>query len=332
MKPILNLFVSLISLIPVLSCNGQKTFGNEQLTLKQTISLPGVEGRIDHMDVDLRHRILYMCALGNNSLEAVDLASGKVLHSVKGMDEPQGNAYIPQTGEIIVANGGDGNCRFYNAETFNLTATIALGSDADDVRYDSTTRKIYVGYGEGGIAVIDAVQHNKVAEAKLPAHPEGFQLDKKLNRLFVNVPDAGKIFSINLTDLKTAAEWKSPHGANFPMAIDEEHDVIFIGCRRPAKVVAINVKSGQVIAEADLISDVDDVYFDSRTNKVYASGGGGAINIFSYSAGKLQLIANIPTRSGARTSLLIPALNEFVLAERSNGGKAAQLSVFELGK
>ena len=328
MKPILHLLISLISLIPVLSCNGQKTFGSEQLTLKQTISLPGVEGRIDHMDVDLRRRIIYICALGNNSLEAVDLTSGKVLHSIKGLDEPQGTVYVPQTNEIMVANGGNGTCRFYNAETYKPTGSIELGSDADDVRFDSTTKRIYVGYGEGGIAVIDATQHKMLSEANLPAHPEGFQLDKKLNRLFVNVPDAGKIIALNLSDLKIAAEWKSPHGANFPMALDEKHDIIFVGCRRPAKLVALNAETGQVITELDLISDVDDLYFDSKTAKVYASGGGGAINIFSYSASKFQLIANIPTRSGARTSLLVPSLGLFLLAERGNGGKPAQLQVY----
>ena len=328
MKNSFNVLLLFCFLLPVLSCHGQNPFGSEQLTLKQTIPLPGVEGRIDHMDVDLRHRILYMCALGNNSLEAVDLANGKVLHSIKGLHEPQGNAYVPQTGEIMVANGGDGSCRFYNAATFKLTASIALGSDADDVRYDSSSQKIYVGYGEGGIAVIDAVQHKKIAEAQLPAHPEGFQLDKKLDRLFVNVPDAGKIFSINLSDLKTSAEWKSPHGANFPMAIDEEQNILFIGCRTPARLVAINATTGNVVSEAVMVADVDDLYFDSRTNKVYVSGGGGAIQIFSFSDSRLRLIANIPTRGGARTSLLVPSLQFFLLAERAGGGKAAQVEVF----
>ncbi|MGZ3854338.1 MAG: YncE family protein, partial [Flavisolibacter sp.] len=105
MKNSFNVLLLFCFLLPVLSCHGQKPFGSEQLTLKQTIPLPGVEGRIDHMDVDLRRRIIYICALGNNSLEAVDLASGKVLHSIKGLDEPQGTTYIPQINEIMVANG-----------------------------------------------------------------------------------------------------------------------------------------------------------------------------------------------------------------------------------
>ena len=106
------------------------------------------------------------------------------------LNEPQGVGYIPQLQEIFIANGGNGDCYFYNARSFEKLATIHLGSDADDVRYDSLERKIYVGYGRGGIAIIDADKHKQTADVKLPAHPESFQIDKKLNLLFVNLPDA----------------------------------------------------------------------------------------------------------------------------------------------
>lgn len=273
-----------------------------------------------------------MAALGNNSLEVIDIKNGKLLHSIKDLDEPQGVVYIPQTNEVMVANGGNGSCLFYDAQKFQNTAQIDLGSDADDVRYDSAAKKIYVGYGEGGIAVIDAIQHKRIADGKLPAHPEGFQLDRKLDRLFVNVPDAGKIVVFDLADMKTIAEWKTEFRANFPMAIDEQNHIIFIGYRRPGKLVAISGTNGQTVAVADLISDVDDIYFDSQTQRIYASGGGGAVNVFSFTHSKFEKTANIATRSGARTSLLIPGFNLFILAERSNGGNPARVSVFSITK
>src|SRR5215212_75596 len=197
-------FILLLSFLytSMLSCKGQKSFGSDELTLKKSIVIPDVNGRIDHLDANLEDQMVYVAALGNNSLEIVDLKEGKLLHSIKGLDEPQGVAYIPQTKEIIVANGGNGECKFYNAGTFENTATIDLGSDADDVRYDSIDQRIYVGYGDGGIAIIDAVKHEKIADVKLSAHPEGFQLDKQLNKLYVNVPDAGQIEVIDLKQLK----------------------------------------------------------------------------------------------------------------------------------
>ena len=62
-----------------------------------------------------------------------------------------------------------------------------------------------------------------------------------------------------------------------------------------------------------------------------ASGGDGAIDIFKKAEdGHLKKIANIPTRSGARTSLLVPALHILVVAQRATGGKAAALVVYTI--
>ena len=139
---------------------------SDELKLEKAISLPSVKGRIDHMDVNMKDRIVYVAALGNNSVEVLDITKGIALHSIKALDEPQGVAYIPQQQEIFVANGGNGDCYFYNANGFEKTATIHLSSDADDVRYDSTNELIYVGYGTGGIAVIDARSQKQTGEIK----------------------------------------------------------------------------------------------------------------------------------------------------------------------
>lgn len=320
------LFISLFTCLE--SCKGQKSFGNEQLVLKQNIALPSVQGRIDHIDIDTKNQIVYVAALGNNSLEIVDLKNGKTLHSIKGLDEPQGVTYIPQTNEVMVANGGNGNCFFYNATSFEKLSSIALGSDADDVRYDSAGKKIYVGYGDGGIAIIDATRHEKIADVKLPAHPEGFQIDKQLGKLFVNVPEANQVDVIDLQTLSVVDKWKTNYNANFPMTIDATHHIVFIGYRRPGKLVAINAANGKIISETELVGDTDDLFFDERSNKVYASGGGGSINVFAFSNSTFTKIANIAVRSGARTSLLVPSSHLFILAERANGNKDAQLDVF----
>jgi len=332
MKQIKLVLLSITSYISFFACKGQKSFGNEQLSIKQTIPLSDVSGRIDHIDVNLKDQILYIAALGNNSLEAVDLKNSKTVQSFKGLDEPQGVAYIPQTHEVMVANGGNGSCIFYNTYSLGKTASIDLGTDADDVRYDSNSKKIYVGYGDGGIAVIDAIKHEKIADIKLSAHPEGFQLDKQLRKVFVNVPEAGQIDVIDLETLAVAHKWKTKYGANFPMAIDETRHILFIGYRRPGKLVAINAGNGKTISETDLVQDTDDLFFDERSNKIYASGGGGAINIFAFDGATFKKIANIPVRIGARTSLLIPSYSLFVLAERAVAGKDAQLDVFSTAK
>jgi hypothetical protein len=309
-------------------CQSQKPFGTEELKIKQTIPLPAVKGRMDHLDINLAKQIVYVAALGNNSLEIADLKTGKLLHSIKGLDEPQGVAFIPQANEVMVANGGNGKCEFFNADSFEKTATIDLGSDADDVRYDSIDKKIYVGYGDGGIAIIDALKHQKLNEIKLSAHPEGFQLDKKLKKLFVNVPGANEITVINMETASVIANWKTSYGSNFPMTIDSVNHFIFVGYRSPGKLVAINENTGAAVATADLVGDIDDLFYDIHSKKIYASGGSGAIDIYLFENSSLIQIAKIQTHSGARTSLLIPNLKLFVLAARAASGKDAELEIY----
>jgi hypothetical protein len=314
-------------------CKAQEPFGQNYLQVNKIIPLPNVKGRIDHLDINLREQILYIAALGNNSVEIVDLKKGKVIHTLTGLNEPQGVCYIPDKQEIFVANGGNGDCYFFNAFTFEKTATVHLSSDADDVRYDSINSKIYIGYGEGGIAVIDANTHRHLSDIKLPAHPEGFQLDKAANVILVNVPDKNMIGVIDLTQLKLIDKWtRNSPTANFPMAIDNIQQYAFIGYRHPAKLVVLDVKTGKDININNMVSDVDDLYFDHEKKRVYVSGGGGFINIFQEDGSLFKQVANIPTRSGARTSLFIPALQIFVVAERAESGKPAQLSVYEVAR
>ncbi|MCR8560862.1 hypothetical protein KXD93_24610 [Mucilaginibacter sp. BJC16-A38] len=182
-KTLTLLFTGLISFT---GCQAQES-GKQFFTLQKEIALPHVKGRIDHIDINIKDQIVYVAALGNNTLEIVDLKSGRVTGSIKGLDEPQGVAYIEKHQEIFIANGGTGECGFYNALSLKKTGSIKLADDADDVRYDAEADKIYVGYGSGGIAIIDAGSHKQVGDIPLTAHPESFQLDAKANKLWVNV-------------------------------------------------------------------------------------------------------------------------------------------------
>ena len=334
---LLQLFISFCYLQ---SCRAQQeAFGENYLQLTKTISLPGVKGRIDHLDINLKEKVVYIAALGSNAVEVVGLNKGEVLHSITGLDEPQGIAYLPQNHEIFIANGGNGDCYFYNANTFEKVAAIHLKSDADDVRYDSVERKIYVGYGSGGIAIIDADIHKQTGDIKLPAHPEGFQIDKHNYLLYVNLPGKDMIGVVDLKKLKLINSLgKSYRSGNFPVALDAAGNRLFIGYRHPGKLVVMNTKSGHRISINDLTNDSDDLFYDEETNRVYASCGGGYanlgyINIFQFQGGdKYIRIANIPTRNGARTSLWVPQLHLFLVAEQSDYSHDGELIVYKIQK
>src|SRR6185503_5851459 len=140
-----------ICIMLLLACqNGPVTSHVEKdlLHLKAKIPLPGVGGRIDHLAYDAAGHRLFVAALGNNTVEVVDLATRTRLHPITGLHEPQGVQYLPTPGKLVVANGGDGACIFFDGKSYAEIGRVALGDDADNVRFDGS--RVYVGYGSGG--------------------------------------------------------------------------------------------------------------------------------------------------------------------------------------
>src|SRR5437763_16881714 len=102
---------------------GAAATGNA-LKLKQTIPLPGVEGRIDHFALDAAGDRLFVCALGNNTVEVLDLRKGQRIHSITGLGAPQGIAYIPEPDRLFVANDKGGICKIYDAKSSETVGEV----------------------------------------------------------------------------------------------------------------------------------------------------------------------------------------------------------------
>jgi DNA-binding beta-propeller fold protein YncE len=166
--------------------------------LETKIPLGEVSGRIDHLAIDLRRQRLFVAELGNNSLGVVDLAAGKVIRRIEGLNEPQGVVYVPFTDSVYVTNGGDGSVRVLGGEDLTPIGRIELGGDADNVRVDAKRHRVLVGYGKGALAVIDPAPRTKTADFHLKGHPESFQIDETGTQVFVNVPDAREIAVVDL--------------------------------------------------------------------------------------------------------------------------------------
>jgi DNA-binding beta-propeller fold protein YncE len=80
------------------------------LTLVQAIPLDGVEGRIDHFGLDAKGQRLFVSALGNDTVEVVDLTAGKVTQHIRNLRAPQGIGFAPESNRLAVANDKDGSC------------------------------------------------------------------------------------------------------------------------------------------------------------------------------------------------------------------------------
>ena len=211
-----------------------------ELVLEEKIALGDVKGRIDHLAIDLKRGRLFIAELGNNSVGVVDLKNHRVETRLTGFVEPQGIAYVPGPDKVFIANAGDGTVSFRNGHDLSQIKEIALGDDADNIRLDGPDRVI-VGYGSGGLVVLDGASGEKLENISLAAHPESFQIDPGGSRIFVNEPKALKIAVVDRRSGKEISSWgAAAAAANFPMAFDSAEQRLFVAYRLPALITAFD--------------------------------------------------------------------------------------------
>lgn len=329
--------VSLVCAAGLMSGAGALTtvrpVGEEPLALVQQIPLPGVQGRIDHLAVDVDQQRLYVAALGNNTVEVIDLNAGRRVTSVTGLHEPQGIAVVADLKRVVIANGEGGQVQVRDTEDARLhvTQTISLSDDADNVRYDARATRVYVGHGGGALAAINPADGQKLGDIPLAGHPESFQLEKNGPRVFVNVPTANQIAVLDREAMKVLATWPVTEAhANFPMALDEAGHRLFIGCRKPAKLLIYDITAGKSIGSTDIVGDTDDLFYDAARKRLYVSGGEGFLDVLQeQDATHFTRLAHIPTAAGARTSLFVPQLKRLYLAVPHRGAQQAEIRVYD---
>jgi YVTN family beta-propeller protein len=295
----------------------------------RVILLPGVERRIDHLAVDPAGKRLFVAALGNGTLEVLDLGAGKRIRSVPGLKEPQGVAYLPLFRRIVVAMRGGAVAAFDDA-SYERTATMPNMGDADNLRYDAAAAQLYLGYGEGSIGIIDPSSLKLIASIPVGGHPESFRLEESGPRIFVNVPPRGEVVVMDRRQRSIVQH--IPLGSfaeNYPMSLDENGHRLFVGVRQPARLLVFDTVSGKRIGGVPCVGDTDDLFFDARRQRVYVIGGQGYIDVFDAAAtGKYDRLAHLTTRAGARTGLWSSELDRLFVAWPARSGQPAAIHVY----
>ena len=301
----------------------------EPLVLEAKVSLGDVRGRIDHLAIDVSRQRLFVAELGDGSVGVVDLKQAVLLRRIAGFSEPQGLGYEAATDTLYVADGGDGAVRFFHGGDLAPAGQLALGDDADNLRTDSARRRVLVGYGSGALAAIDTSRGHEVTRIPLKAHPEAFQLDRAGRMVYINVPDAKEIAVVDLTMGRQVASW-TPVGlsANFPMALDEARQRVLVAFRQPAILGVFDQENGALLNSVAVCGDADDVFVDSKRDRVYVSCGEGFIDVLTAEGGTYSRAARIATEVGARTALYVPEIDRLLLAVRATATTPAAVWVF----
>jgi DNA-binding beta-propeller fold protein YncE len=329
------------------------------LTYIGSIPLPKVQGRMDHMSVDLTGQRLFSAAYDNHTLEVIDLKAGKVVKELE-LNEPQNSSYFPSINRLFVSSSGDGTVKIFDATTFGLVRTVQLSSDADNMRFDARRNHVLVDYGgekflygqvqgregekDGAVAVLDLDGKN-LAQIPTGGHPEALQLEEIGHRIFINSPDNHYIVVADLDTNKVLARWTNPECENYPMALDEAHHRVFVFCRGASVASVIDTESGKQVTTIPVTpqSSSDDMFFDPTKNRLYILSrmlidnknfrvaGPGIVDVIQeQDPDHYEKIATYTTGFGGQTGLFVPEWQKlFVAARAQPTGQSAEILMYE---
>lgn len=317
-------FLAVCVLVPA------KAGNPDALVLKRTIPLPAVHGGFNHMSVDDGHQRLFAPAPAVKMLEVVDLASGLLWRSLP-VERPTTALYAPESGQLYLTSRRI--LSIYDGSTLDRIASLDLGSRLDEIRYDAGAHELFVGRmtdGKTGIAIVAIPEGRLVATIALPSSPQGIAIETAGPRLFVNLPNDGVVAVIDRQKRRVAATWKLKGATdNFPMALDETHERLFLATRTPAEMLVLDTRTGSTITRLRCADDADDMSYDPQQGRIYVSGGGGFVSVIQqHGAAQYQLLEQVRTAPDASNSTLSSHMKSLYVAVPARKGEAAEILVY----
>jgi DNA-binding beta-propeller fold protein YncE len=303
------------------------------LELVQTSVFKGKAGKLDHLALDAKRERLFLANTSNGTLDVVDLKAGKLIKQVSGQTGIQGVAYAADLDRVFVGLGSGGLCNVFSGADYKPLKTIKFTDDADNVRYDPARHLVFVAHAEKALGVVDARTFAVKADLSLPGQAEGFQIAPGSPRLYLVMPSPSQVLVIDTEKLETTATHPlKMAGGGHPLALDEANKRVFIGCRQAPMVVVMDMESGKEITGVAIPQDIDDLFYDAKRKRLYASCGEGYLVVIGQSdPDHYEVLEKIPTVKGAKTSYYDAAAGRLYLAvPRQQGQPGPEIRVYKV--
>jgi hypothetical protein len=273
---------------------------SDWLVQTKTIPLKGVTGKLDHLAVDRQGERLFVANKPNNTLDIVDLKSGQLIKQIPEQTKVSGVAYASDLDMIYVGNGG-GTCNGFDGKTYDRVFS-AKAPNADNVHYHSDKKLVYVGQ-DMIMSVLDAKTGDNKATINLPGAVHGFKIDKKANKIFAVLTKESMVAVIDLeTNQVTNRYPLTLSDAGSPIAQDADNGLLFVGCpKAKPMVVVFDTNTGKEVGSVAIPAGVDDVHYDSRRHRLYASCSDQALVVIEKVNDKFEIVAKIDTPKDSRT-------------------------------
>jgi DNA-binding beta-propeller fold protein YncE len=308
------------------------------LHLVQTYQLPGaVEGNFDHLEVDLKRNRLFATPEDFKAVLVFDIDTGKLIHQIDGVVRPHAVLYRSDIDRLYVTDGGDGSVKVYDGESYRQIARIPLLKDADSIGYDISRKYLYVDNGGGDVgqsysmlSTIDTSTGAKLTEMKIEGDTlEAMTLDNYRPHIYVNDKATNQVVVVDRFRNKVLAKWPITMGKqNVAMALDEQRQRLFLGCRS-GQIVVLDSNTGKELQALTIAPGIDDLIYDPITQRIYAAAN-GVIDVFEQKdLDHYVSRGSIPSGVNGRTAKLVPQLNRLFVAVPRSGAENARILVYQ---
>ena len=331
-RPAIVIVMGLVTIPLALKVHAQD---HAPLKLVQKIPLPGVQGHMDHISVDINGKRLFVPANDpkQNTVEVIDLKAGKRIFSIPGQSRPQGTFYSADFNRLFVTNGTDGTCKIFRGDTYELIVSLALGPDANQVGYDPETKYLYAGLGDrnsGALAIVDTSNNQHIGDIKTDARPGGITFDKSGPRIFVNLNGATKLGILDRKKHEQVGAWPVSGAENYgPLALDESHHRLFLGSRKPPMLIVFDTDSGKQITQLESVPSIDGVWYDAARKRIYVTGNGAIAVYDQKGADEYAPMVKVASETDTQPSLWVPQFNRLYVSVVQGGDHDAELLVYE---
>ncbi|HEV2395073.1 MAG TPA: YncE family protein [Verrucomicrobiae bacterium] len=262
----------------------------------------GGEGGWDYLTVDSEHKLLYVPRSTHTMV--LDANTGKTVADIPGQKRNHGVAIVPSAGRGFITDGADASVTVFDLKTYAVLGKVKTADDSDGVIYDPASGKVLVVCGDAGVMIpispdLDLSTGKADTAVELGGKPEFLAADGQ-GKAYINLVDKDQVAVVDTKTMKVLNKWSTlPGGSPVGMSMDVVNRRLFIGCRRPQRLVVMGADDGKVLAALEIGAGVDATKFDGDA---FASCGDGTLAAARETApGKFQLVQTVQTPRGART-------------------------------
>lgn len=309
------------------------------LKLVQTFHLPrGVKGNFDHFEVDLKGNRLFATPEEYKAVVVFDVKTGKLIHTINGIERPHAVLYREDLGRLYVTDGGAGDVKIFDSTTYKLLSIVKLLEDADSIGFDPVTKYLYVDNGGGDVhqtysmfSVVDTTSGKKLADIKIDGDTlEAMALEKSSPKIYVNNKAKNQVDVVDRDKRAIVSSWPvTKCKTNVAIGLDELDHRLFVACR-DGQIAVLDTQTGKELAALPITKGVDDLTYDPSSKRIYAAGD-GSVDVYQQTdPDNYKLLGKVPTGPVGRTARLVPELNRYFVAVPQHGTTNAEVLVFEV--